>query len=124
MVKSIPLFVYGTLKRGDVRAPLLTGQMFLENAETTPLYRLFNVGTYPAMVEAEPLGMQGLAIQGELWHVDEACLERLDIEEGIDEALYERKLIRLTDGQQAWSYLFLHPVDGLADCGDRWVSAS
>lgn len=123
MAKSIPLFVYGTLKRGDVRAPLLAGQMFLKNAETTPLYRLFNVGTYPAMVEAEPLGMQGLAIQGELWHVDEACLERLDIEEGIDEALYERKLIKLADGQQAWSYLFLHPVDGLADCGDRWVSA-
>ena len=118
--QAIELFVYGTLKRGDVRAPLLTGQTFLGPAQTQPDYRLFNTGDYPAMVEAEPIGLAGVSITGECWRVDQACLERLDEEEGVDEGLYERRMIALTDGKQAWTYLFLHPVDGLADCGDTW----
>lgn len=114
------LFVYGTLKRGDVRAPLLAGQAFVGETTTTPRYRLFNTGDYPAMIEASPLGTPGLAIKGELWRVDAACLQQLDEEEGVGEGLYERRLIELADGQQAWSYLYLHTVDGMDDCGDCW----
>jgi len=120
MASSIPLFVYGTLKRGDVRAPLLEGQRFLGETATVPLYRLFNTGSYPAMVEAQPLALDGVSIRGELWRVDRACLARLDVEEGVDEGLYERRLIELDDGQRAWTYLFLHSIQGMADCGAHW----
>ena len=96
------IFVYGTLKRGDVRAPLLAGQVFIGGAQTLPAYRLFNVGPYPAMVEAQPNGFSGLSITGELWRVDQVCLARLDEEEGLDEGLYERRMIELADGQSAF----------------------
>lgn len=114
------LFVYGTLKRGDVRAPLLHGQRFIGEVSTLAQYRLFNTGDYPAMVDATPLGMTGRSIEGELWAVDGACLNRLDLEEGVDEGLYERRMIELADGHRAWTYLYLHPVDGMVDCGVRW----
>ena len=120
------LFVYGTLKRGDVRAPLLDGQTYLGEAQTRPAYRLFNVGSYPALVEAAPLGILGRAIQGELWHVDDACLAWLDDEEGVDEGLYKRRPIELADDHadvNAMSYLYRRSVDGLADCGDSWPTA-
>jgi len=115
------LFIYGTLKRGDVRAPLLTGQHDLGNVKTQPRYRLFNTGDYPALVEAQPLGLSGRSIEGELWSVDDACLNRLDEEEGVDEGLYERIAVELIgQPETVEAYLYLHPVDGLADCGDHW----
>ena len=124
MTKDVTLlFVYGTLKRGDVRAPLLDGQQYLGQTKTLTVYRLFNTGDYPALVEAEPLGLAGRAIVGELWRVDAGCLARLDVEEGVDEGLYERSMIKLADAQRAWAYLYLHPIDGMEDCGDRWVGA-
>ena len=114
------IFVYGTLKRGDVRAWLLDGQLYRGKAKTLPNYRLFNTGDYPALVEAAPLGLPGRAIIGELWRVDDDCLARLDEEEGVDEGLYERRMIELTDTQHAWTYVYLQPVDGMDDCGDAW----
>eukprot|EP00752_Nemacystus_decipiens_P013707 g12160.t1 len=104
------LFVYGTLKRGDVRAYLLEGQACLGETKTRPSYRLFNTGDYPALVEAAPLGLQGRAILGELWQVDPDCLARLDEEEGVDEGLYERRTIELAGTERAWVYLYLHPA--------------
>lgn len=125
------LFIYGTLKRGDVRAPLLTGQTYLGEATTAPYYRLFDTGDYPALVLAEPIGLPGRAIVGELWAVDQACLDRLDQEEGVDEGLYARQAIDLSGGQSGGqvgkaastqSYLYLLPVAGMADGGDRWLA--
>ncbi|MEO0475077.1 MAG: gamma-glutamylcyclotransferase family protein [Planctomycetota bacterium] len=115
------LFVYGTLKRGDVRAYLLTDQAYLGKAKTLPRYRLFNTGDYPALVEAEPLGLPGRSIVGELWRIDNDCLARLDEEEGVDEGLYERSEVELIDEITAWAYLYLFPVDGMVDCGNCWV---
>lgn len=115
------LFVYGTLKRGDVRASLLDGQAYLGTAKTTASYRLFNTGDYPALVEADALGMPGLAIRGELWQVDAARLHRLDEEEGVEEGLYERKPIELIEpASVAQGYLYMLSVSGMSDCGDRW----
>lgn len=115
------LFVYGTLKHGDVRAPLLDGQRFGGQASTAPLYKLYNTGEYPALVEASPLGIAGLAIHGELWGVDAMCLARLDEEEGVDEGLYARRIVELAgEPRQAHGYLYLLPTDGMQDCGDCW----
>ena len=115
------LFVYGTLKRGDVRAYLLDNQTFIGEATTQPVYRLFNTGDYPALVEAAALGMTGRAIVGELWRVDALCLARLDEEEGVDEGLYRRVAIEMSEpGPAVQGYVYMLSVDGMADCGDRW----
>lgn len=115
------LFVYGTLKRGDVRAYLLDGQAYVGEAATAPRYRLFNTGDYPALVEAGAIGLGGVSVTGELWAVDEACLARLDEEEGVDEGLYARRGLELVDGRVGvQTYLYLLPIDGMADCGTSW----
>lgn len=117
-----PLFIYGTLKRGGVRAPLLAGQTYLGDAATSPLYRLYDTVDYPALVESAPHGIDGLSILGELWAVDQACLSRLDEEEGVDEGLYARRPVVLLDqSSPVQSYFYLHPIDGLQDCGKEWA---
>jgi len=122
MLPPTTLFVYGTLKRGDVRAPLLHGQTFLGEARTAARYRLFNTGEYPALVEAESVGLAGRSIHGELWRVDAGCLARLDEEEGVDEGLYARRPVAFVDqAEPAESYFYLLATNGLPDCGERWT---
>ncbi|MEM1355411.1 MAG: gamma-glutamylcyclotransferase family protein [Planctomycetota bacterium] len=115
------LFVYGTLKRGDCRAYLLGHAEYLGEARTTPDYRLYTHGPYPALVEAGRVGVSGRPIRGELYQVDSETLERLDEEEGVDEGLYERKDIALS-GQSvgAQAYFYLHSIEAMVDCGEQW----
>ena len=113
------LFVYGTLKRGQPRNRFLTGQTFIAPAVTRPLYRMFNVGEYPALVRHA----DGRAIQGELWDVDDACVRTLDHVEGCDLGLYVRAAVELSaphDELSAETYLYLLPVESFADCGTLW----
>jgi gamma-glutamylaminecyclotransferase len=113
------LFVYGTLKRGQPRHPFLAAQTFVATAATRPLYRMFNVCGYPALVRHH----EGRAIEGELWEVDEECLRILDHVEGCDLGLYARESVELVAPYEALSavtYLYQRPVDGLADCGTQW----
>ena len=120
------LFVYGTLKRGHCRAGFLAGQQFLGLAYSAPRYRLLDCGSYPGLVDAES---DGVAIEGELWAVDDACLTILDREEEIDAGLYSRREVELTrlpsehspernPGVQA--YFFEGDTSGLRNCGNRW----
>ncbi len=118
--ESTTLFVYGTLKRGHCRAPMLTGQRFLGAARTMPIYRLVNCGTYPGLIRAT--APHGLAVKGELWTVDPTCLARLDEEEGVDQALYERVAVDIASqpALHVEAYLYLRDTASLADCGDCW----
>jgi len=113
------VFVYGSLKRGFALHELLQGQLYLGNAVTEPLYRLFNLGSYPGLVEWP----EGLAIRGEVYQVDLECLSRLDEVEGVAERLYVRRRILLqtefeSSDVQAW--FWLNAVRGLNDCGEQW----
>ncbi len=113
------LFVYGTLKRGLCRAFALAGQTFVGDAATRPLYRMYNCGTYPGLVKSH----RGLSIRGELWIVDEGCLDRLDEIEGVAENQYQRESIDLLhpyQQQQVEAYFYRYDISGLADCGDCW----
>ena len=118
------IFVYGTLKRGCCRSHFLEGQLFLGEARTLPKYRMYSCGTYPGLRLAE----DGLSILGEVWSVDEACLARLDREEGVDEGLYSRGLIEMqlplpetVAAVPVEAYYYLPSVAGFPDCGDRWI---
>jgi gamma-glutamylaminecyclotransferase len=113
------LFVYGTLKRGQPRNRYLSGQTFVAPARTQPVYRIFNLGDYPGLVKSP----DGMAIDGELWSVDEACLKRLDEVEGCDDGLYCRSPVELApphDEISVVTYVYQKPVKGLPDCGTRW----
>jgi gamma-glutamylaminecyclotransferase len=113
------LFVYGTLKRGQCRRRWLAGQTFVAMVRTKPLFRLYNVSTFPALVRS----VDGLAIEGELWIVDENCLRVLDREEGCDTGLYRRESVELEaphDSAGAIAYVYQQSIAGLADCGTRW----
>lgn len=86
------VFVYGTLKRGGSNHRYMDGQTFCGEARTMPGFSLINLGDYPGIV-LDPNDQDG--VTGELWSVDEACLEHLDILEGVKEGLYRRARIAL-----------------------------
>ncbi len=116
------VFVYGSLKHGYALHRLLQSQQFLSVAVTQPLYRLFDLGRYPGLVEWP----QGLAIRGEVYEVDLDCLRRLDAAEGVSECLYTRRPVALqlefADAKvDAW--FWLRSVSGLRDCGVSWPNS-
>jgi gamma-glutamylaminecyclotransferase len=113
------IFVYGSLKRGYGLHHLLEGQAFRGPATTCPLYRIFDLGSYPGLVDWP----EGLAVQGEVYEVDAECLKRLDEAEGVDEGLYARRVIKLQppfDGFEASAWFWLNKVGGLRDCEASW----
>ena len=112
------VFVYGTLKRGCCRSHVLRDQQFLGQARTTAKYRLYDTGSYPALVYAD----EGIEIEGELWDVDDACLRVLDAIEGVP-TLYRRQpvALQLPPAESAVTYIYLQSVTGMPDCGSRWV---
>ena len=111
------IFVYGTLKRGQCRAHVLTGQRFVRTVATAATYRMYDTGSYPALVEAD----DGIAIEGELWEVDQRCLQQLDSIEGTPD-LYQRRPVVFSDPSidDAQTYIYCQSVTGLVDCGSRW----
>lgn len=114
------IFVYGTLKRGGSNHHLLVGQQFVASARTEPLYRLYALSDYPAMIDAP---QNGCLIEGEVWSVDTGCLASLDRLEGLDEGLYKRVPIQLQPpfaGQAVEGYIYLLSIAGRRECGTVW----
>jgi len=109
------IFVYGTLKRGHGNHHYLAGQRFVSEACTLPLYRLHDMGGYPGMIRDD----RGVAVEGEVWEVDEDCLTRLDLLEDIDGGEYERVSIKL-EGECVEGYIYLRSVEGRRDAGACW----
>lgn len=109
------IFVYGTLKRGCKNHHWLAGQRFIAEARTQPIYRLYDMGGYPGMIRAD----NGVAVEGEIWEVDEGGMARLDVLEDIEGGEYERLLIEL-EGERVEGYLFLRDVSGRPDAGTNW----
>ena len=113
------IFVYGSLKRGHALHALLQGQLYLGDAVTQPLYRLFDLGSYPGLVEWP----DGLGICGEVYQVDLDCLRRLDEAEGVYERLYARRRIYLQtefEGRDVYAWFWLRTTAGLRDCSVAW----
>ena len=105
------LFVYGTLKRGDCRHHALADERFLGYATTQSRYRLYHLGDYPALINCKD--GDGAKISGELYEVDDACLLRLDIIEGVAEGLYQRGPVDLQTPwheKSALTYFYQHSV--------------
>ena len=118
---SLQVFVYGTLKRGLSNSFYLTGQRFMGEARTQPVYRMVNCGGYPGMY---PVKENGLGIEGEIWEVDEKCLAELDLLEDVVGGEYERVVVRLEaphERAEVQGYLYLRKTSGLPDAGSNWA---
>ena len=113
------VFVYGTLKSGLSNHGWLRGQKLLATTKTAACYRMFDLGGYPGMVESA----QGLAIQGEVWEVDAAALQQLDVLEGVAEGEYALLPVKLSpdwQGGEAKTYLYQRSIAGRPEVGDCW----
>ena len=110
--ETIPVFVYGTLKRGGSNHSFMEGQVFLGETRTVPGYRLYEVADYPGMVH-EKADQRG--VLGEVWAVDVHTLAQLDELEGIDEKLYRRETVALLAPfaeQTVQTYIYLRNIRG------------
>lgn len=94
------IFVYGTLKSGYGNNRLLQEQEFL--GETRTRYPVFDMSGGGGIPFVHPEGSSH--IRGELYEVDEACLDRVDGLEG-HPTWYKRELVELDTGDMAFMYM-------------------
>jgi gamma-glutamylaminecyclotransferase len=111
------IFVYGTLKRGQVSQGLLQGQKFVDTARTSAKYRLYDAGRFPVLVEVQT---QGRSVRGEVWHVDDSGLQRLDQWEDVPKLFCRRRIELENMAQPVWAYFFTGDVSGYPECGEEW----
>ena len=95
-----PVFVYGSLKRGEPNHHWIAAAPYLGEAQL-PGARLYDLGPFPMAVAS---GDHADTIAVELYAVTPAVLATLDRFEGVPR-LYERQSWRLANGTQAWVYM-------------------
>jgi gamma-glutamylcyclotransferase (GGCT)/AIG2-like uncharacterized protein YtfP len=98
---TVPLFVYGTLMRGERAHVLLGRAQYLGLARTAPSFELADFGAYPALVRGG-----SVAVHGELYDPDPETLASLDLYEGCPD-LFRRESIALDGGASCEAYLML-----------------
>ncbi len=106
------VFVYGTLRYGQSNHYLLAQSERLGNHTTPPIYSLFDLGSYPAVIEGHS------AIYGEVYRVNDSTLQQLDRLEDVP-VDYRREQIETPFGL-AWIYIYQqdHKLDTLISSGD------
>ena len=120
---EVPLFLYGTLKRGHRRHGLLGKSCLRQPIASAPGYTLVDAGGYPGMI---PAPSPGHLVEGEVFLVDAETLTRLDAYEDLASGEYSRDIIRViaADGQAhpVHAYIYQWPTDGLPDIGSTWTT--
>lgn len=110
------LFVYGTLRPGDVRWPILQPFVDDEGVDDSVAGAVFDTGLdYPAAVFGGDGHVTGRTYRLRTDTLDE-CLRVLDVEEDTVAGLYRRIGITTSLGVSAWAYeygdgLDLTPID-------------
>lgn len=100
------LFVYGTLRPGDVRWSLLDRYVDDEGVDDTAAGRVFDTGLdYPAAVFGEGGQIRGRTYRLKAELLAEA-LAVLDVEEDTVAGLYCRVRITTAGGTEAWAYAY------------------
>lgn len=91
------VFVYGTLRRGEVNHPWLAGARAEGEGQLSGA-RLHDLGPFPMAVPGDGV------VHGEVYALSDAGLARLDRLEG-HPRLYRRQRLPLADGRRVWVYL-------------------
>ena len=108
------VFVYGTLKRGGSNHACLIGQKFIGPAQTIAGYRLISLGDYPGIISDQT---RTTGVTGEVWSVDDRCLQQLDELEGLPEGLFRREAVPLSppfNEDVVLTYIYARDVSGRA----------
>ncbi|HEY4333668.1 MAG TPA: gamma-glutamylcyclotransferase family protein [Ilumatobacteraceae bacterium] len=111
------LFVYGTLRPGEVRWQFLEPFVVDDGGDDAVGGELFDTGLgYPAAIFARAPDGAGLAdadrtiIRGRSYELREDTLQQalhdLDVVEGAVRGLYHRVEVTTTNGHRAWAYQF------------------
>lgn len=100
------LFVYGTLRRGEIRHKLIEHCKFLGYG-TVKGFRLFDLGDYPGAVAGSG------KVHGELYEVDDKVIRWLDFVEGLRIRLFRRIEVQVNDeaGNVVSAYLYEYISD-------------
>ena len=93
------LFVYGTLRRGGSANHKMRGAKFIVTTHTNGGYALAKYHGLPGIMES---GKSNEVVKGDLYEVTEDHLYELD---RYEDRRYQRKLVDLNDGNQAWAYV-------------------
>ena len=113
-----PVFVYGTLMRGERANGYLHCAEYVGEAALRD-YAMYDLGSYPGIV-----AVAGEAVIGELYRVDDDTLKRMDEYEG-EGTLYHRNTVRVSmaDGTaaDAFAYVYALPVgENKKSVRSRW----
>ena len=92
------VFVYGTLRSGEINHHYLAQSERLGGIRTAPNFALFDLGAYPGLVAGNQ------AVVGEVYRIDDATLVELDILEEVP-IEYRREMIPTIFGS-AWVYFY------------------
>jgi len=105
------LFVYGTLRPGDVRWSFLEPWVVDDGVEDSVVGRLYDTGLgYPAAIFGDGGLVVGRAY--ELRHTTlEDALRVIDEEEDTVLGLYRRVEVATTNGRRAWAYEYGSGLD-------------
>lgn len=96
-----PIFVYGTLKKGEENHFLLSSSDFVCETQTSGKFTLLDLGNYPAVI----ISPKNYFINGEIYEVDDQILALLDQLEDYPN-YYIRRMIMTQAGVLAWMYYF------------------
>lgn len=114
------LFVYGTLRPGDVRWPMLEPFVDDEGVDDSAAGAVFDTGLdYPAAIFGTDGRIAGRTYRLRLDRLDEA-LDALDLEEDTVEGLYRRVEITTGNGVAAWAYAYGHGLELTAIESGDW----
>lgn len=105
------VFVYGTLRKNKSAHHLIKNApgLFVKEIRTDSKYHLYDVGSFPGMIEDNSI--QGQGILGEVWEVPEAAFRDLDRYECVNTGLFRRGEVLLADGTTASAYFFTSNMD-------------
>lgn len=115
-----PVFVYGTLMKGERAQAYLLNQEFAGEAVLRD-YGIYHLGSYPGI---KPLA--GGTVPGELYLVDRMTLQRMDQYEG-EGSLYHRIAVDVESGTEvirAFAYVYAHEITGKPLLAKGWRNRS
>ena len=101
------VFVYGTLRTGDVRSGVLSdmqllGQAkFIKETTTSSRYTLVDLGAFPGLIEGG-----NTEVVGEIWEIDDYTKKYLDLMEGVP-LLYQDKPVEIDGEEDVFAYFLV-----------------
>lgn len=107
------VFLYGSLKRGQMNHNIVEKSTFIDCGITEEHYNMYAYDNFPMLIESE----EESNIRGEIYEVSDEILESIDFLESNGE-FYERKLIKIESFKEpVWCYFTIaYDADLLAEC--------